>query len=145
MSKPSETVINHSQIARKRIRIAAFFFDFMIYSFVSMVVGFFFGEPMKNEFGYTISGFPALGLFLVALFLWPISEAIWGQTIGKRVFELKVLSENFKSIGTKQAFIRFYVGLADNLFFLGLFVASNNDKNQRIGDIVAKTIVVEKT
>lgn len=74
----------------------------------------------------------------------PFSEAYIGQTIGKRLVGIKVVNENFREIKTSQAFIRFFFGLIDfSCLFVGLIVAYNNKNNQRIGDQIAKTLVID--
>jgi uncharacterized RDD family membrane protein YckC len=132
------------KIANKRNRILAFIIDYLIFFLIFLFFGIFFGEKLDNEFGYQIKGLPAFVLILIGLFLWPFSEAYSGQTIGKKIVGLKVVNESFKDISTSQAFIRFFIGFIDFCcFFIGLIVASSNNKKQRIGDIVAKTIVVD--
>ena len=88
------------------------------------------------------NGLPALVMFLVGFFLWPISEGIWGRTIGKRLLNLKVVTDDFEPIGMGQEFGRFILGFLDYIFLIGLIIATTNKQNKRIGDIAAKTIVV---
>jgi uncharacterized RDD family membrane protein YckC len=131
-------------LAKKRNRIVAFIADFTIYIIVFMFFGLFFGNENVNNDGFVVNGFPAFILLLFGLFLWPISESFSGQTIGKRLVGLKVVDESYKEIKTRQAYIRFLFGYFDFCFFcVGLFVASRNGNNQRIGDLVAKTIVID--
>ena len=72
------------EIAKKRIRIGAFLIDIFIFWSIAMIVGIFYGTPHEEGIGYSLNGLPALVMFLVGFFLWPISEGIWGRTIGKR-------------------------------------------------------------
>lgn len=131
-------------LAKKRNRIVAFIVDATIYFIVFIIFGIFFGVEKVDGSGFNIIGFPAFVLFIVSLFLWPLSESFSGQTIGKRLVGLKVVDELFNEIKTRQAIIRFLFGYIDLcVFFIGLIVASTNNKNQRIGDLVAKTIVID--
>ncbi len=130
------------KIAKKRYRVLAFLIDFFIFWLIGMIIGILYGTP-NNEGGFTFNGFPAITMIALGYFLWPISEGIWGQTIGKRFLNLKVLNDNFESIGFGQAFGRFFLGFADYMFFIGLIIASNNKLNKRIGDLVANTLVVK--
>lgn len=132
-----------SRIAKKRYRILASFIDFLILWSILMILGYFFGTPLRGELGYGITGLPTLFLILSAIFLWPISEAIWGQTIGKRIIGLKVTDINHNPIGMKKAFIRFFWGCIDCIFLIGLIIALNNKDNKRIGDLIAGTIVLK--
>ena len=129
------------KLAKKRDRILSFTIDFLIYSFIILIFGYFYG--VKTENNYEINGFPAFFLFLIGIGLWPINESFTGQTFGKKVVGLKVVSkENNKDISGLQAFVRFGFGFFDCLF-IGLLVASINKNKQRIGDLVANTIVID--
>ena len=93
------------------------------------------------ELDLVLTGFPALRDVSIGLFLWPISEGIWGQTIGKRILDLKVVTNEFKPIGIGQASVDF-----SRIYRLYVFdriiIAANNKQNKRIGDLAANTIVV---
>ncbi|WP_405207206.1 RDD family protein [Aquimarina sp. LLG6339-5] len=137
-----DTKNNGIEIAKKRYRIGAFLIDFIIFWLIGIVLGIFFGEPVENEFEFHLTGLPAFGMFLCGFFLWPVSEGIWGQTIGKRLLELKVVTDNYKSIGIGQALGRFFLGFIDYIFLIGLIIAVNNKQNKRIGDMIANTLVI---
>jgi uncharacterized RDD family membrane protein YckC len=131
-------------LAKKRERIVAFVIDYFIYFIIVMLFALLFGEEQNEVNGYSVTGFPAFILFLIGLFLWPFSEAYYGQTMGKSLMNLKVVSEDYKQIRTRQAFLRFFFGIFDLMILcIGLIVASSNKNNQRIGDIIAKTLVVK--
>ena len=131
-----------AEYANVGYRILAFLIDFFIFWLIAMVFGMFFGEPHEDGIGFHFSGLPALGMFLIAFGLWPISEGIFGQTIGKRIFNIKVVNTNYKPIGIGQAFGRFFLGIVDYMFLMGIIISLINKKNQRIGDMGANTIVV---
>ncbi|XLS28048.1 RDD family protein [Flavobacteriaceae bacterium M23B6Z8] len=133
---------DNAEFANVGYRILAFLIDFSIFWLIAMVFGIFFGEPPEDGIGFHFSGLPALGMFFIAFGLWPISEAISGQTIGKRIFNIKVVNTNYKPIGIGQAFGRFFLGIVDYMFLIGIIIALINKKNQRIGDMGANTIVV---
>ena len=137
-----KTINNTPEIATKRARILAFFIDFFIIFMIGMIFGYFFGEPVDG-IGFELHGGPALLMMLIGFFLWPISEGLWGQTLGKRVVKLKVLTDDYESIEIVAAIGRYFFGFLDCMFLSGLIVAATNDKNKRIGDLVAKTIVVQ--
>ena len=136
-----ETQNSGFENAKKRYRIGAFLIDFFIYWLIGMIIGLFFGTP-NGEGGFNFNGLPAFGMFLIGFILWPISEGIWGQTIGKRLLDLKVVTNEFKPIGIGQAFGRFFLAFIDYIFLIGLIIASANKQNKRIGDLAANTIVV---
>ena len=94
---------NKPTVAKKRYRVIAFMVDMFIFWLLGMVLGIFFGQRIEGEFGYSLNGLPALMLIFFGFFLWPISEGLFGQTLGKRFFDLKVVKDNYEPIGMKQA------------------------------------------
>jgi uncharacterized RDD family membrane protein YckC len=134
---------NTFEIAQKRTRILAFLIDFVIYATIVVVLVYFFGGTLEDTLGFRLNILATLAILFIGFFLWPISEGLWGQTIGKRVFKLKVLSDEYKPIEMGAAVIRSLIGFIDYILFIGIIVATTNDKNKRIGDMVASTIVVQ--
>jgi len=130
------------ETAKISTRITAFIIDFFIYWVIIIVLGYFFGTPTEDG-EYSLTGMPALFAVLIGSFLWPISESIWGQTLGKRMMKLKVVKDDLNSIGFGEAFGRFVLCWVDMLFVIGILIAYNNDQNKRIGDLVAKTKVIK--
>jgi uncharacterized RDD family membrane protein YckC len=121
------------EIAQKRMRILAFFIDYFIFSITAIIL---------------VSNLQALIslplLFFLFFFHWPISESLYGQTIGKRVLGIKVVSYDLKPANFGQTLIRFVFGIIDMQLLIGLMVASADKDNRRIGDRVASTIVIVK-
>ena len=115
-------------------RIVASLIDFVIYYLSGVVLGLFFDTQNDGVFSYHLEGFSALISFCFMFFLWPVSEGLWGQTIGKRFMDIKVVTKKNDPISLGQAFGR---------FFMGIIVASINKNNQRIGDSAAGTFVVK--
>jgi uncharacterized RDD family membrane protein YckC len=131
------------KLAKISDRILAFMIDFLIYAFILFIFGYFFGEVNSEKNGFQITGFPALILFLIGIGLWPMHEAFTGQTFGKKIVGIKVVDKNFKEISGSMAFLRFGLGLFDCFFLIGLLIASSSKNNQRIGDSVAETYVMD--
>ncbi|WP_395044510.1 RDD family protein [Flavobacterium sp.] len=131
------------KLAKKRDRILSFAIDIMIYFIIFMIFGFFFGQVNDQENGFVINGFPAFILFLIGIGLWPINEAFTSQTFGKKIVGLKLINKNNKDISGTQAFLRFGFGFFDCFFLVGFLVSLLNKNNQRIGDLIAETFVIE--
>lgn len=100
--------------------------------------------------GFHLEGGPALllfGLWLFgALLYYAVLESSWkGQTVGKMIARIKVVSETGARCSFYQAVIRNLVRPIDFLFFYGLgaFFILVSPRNQRLGDQAAKTIVVD--
>ena len=134
---------NKGEIAKIRYRILAFLIDFFIFWLIGMVIGIFYGTPHEDGLGFNLNGLPAFVMFMFGFVLWPISEAFFGRTIGKGFLNLKVVSDNCESIGFGKAIIRFLLGFIDYIFLIGIIVAARSKEKKRIGDIVAKTIVIK--
>jgi uncharacterized RDD family membrane protein YckC len=65
-----------------------------------------------------------------------------GQTPGKYILGLRVLSDNGRPIDGMQATLRNLLRVADMFGAVGLIAMSMNSKYKRLGDLVAGTIVV---
>ncbi len=90
-------------------------------------------------------------LFLVMVVLWVLYftyfEGTSGQTLGKRVMSLQVVDVRTgrpPEIG--RAFVRTLLRIIDwmpTFYFVGFVIALATDRKQRLGDLVAETIVVK--
>jgi uncharacterized RDD family membrane protein YckC len=98
-----------------------------------------------DEFGtYRVKGFKAMVVPLIWFIYFPVCESIWGQTIGKRVFHLHVVDLRGELTTIAHTFLRRLLDMFE-IMFLGipsLLVINQSDKNQRIGDMMAGTMVV---
>ncbi len=84
--------------------------------------------------------------FFITLSYAILAEWFWrGQTIGKRLMHLRVMDEQGFRIRFSQIVIRNLVRFLDTLpllYMLGGVVCLSSKKYQRIGDIIANTIVI---
>lgn len=94
---------------------------------------------------------PGLAMFLIfvmALVIWWFYGALFetlmnGQTPGKYVFGLRVLTDNGQPINGLQATLRNLLRAADLVVpVVGLLVTTLSRKYQRLGDLVAGTMVI---
>jgi uncharacterized RDD family membrane protein YckC len=99
----------------------------------------------------SVLGRAAAGLYLIALFLvfwaYPIvcEAAFGGQTPGKRVLELRVISADGAPLGWMAAFVRNLLRAVDMLPFgyaVGLVASLSDPWGRRLGDLVAGSLVV---
>lgn len=101
---------------------------------------------------FASTGLPLGAYFVVAFVLeWGYGcffEAWWnGQTPGKRAFRLRVIKAEGYAIGFYEAMLRNLLRAADFVPFFyaaGFLTAASNPRMQRIGDLVAGTIVVRE-
>jgi uncharacterized RDD family membrane protein YckC len=119
------------------------FFAFDIDTFVALIPGL-----------LVASNLPAIGpltrgavLCTIYLLYFIACEAIWGRTLGKLLCGLRVVGLDGQRCTSGQAVVRNLLRVADaNPFLLGGLPAAISvlatRKNQRLGDLAARTLVV---
>jgi uncharacterized RDD family membrane protein YckC len=73
-------------------------------------------------------------------------EGTKGQTIGKMLLHIKVIKEDRSQCDLVAAIIRNLLRIIDGIpgfYIIGVISISRSDKSQRIGDRIAKTVVVK--
>jgi uncharacterized RDD family membrane protein YckC len=89
-----------------------------------------------------------LGSFLVHYGYFAIFELVWnGQTPGKRVIGLRVISTTGRPISPYEAILRNVVRIADQMpgiYAVGIIVVFVTERSQRLGDLAAATVVVHE-
>ena len=94
---------------------------------------------------------PAIVLMVIIMALPMIFYSLFfeyftgGQTPGKRILKIKVTSQDSKDLTFSQCLLRWLFCLVDFGFLYGVVamaVVAVTDKKQRVGDLVAGTIVV---
>lgn len=93
----------------------------------------------------------AIIIFLNFLLVWGyfvLFEALWrGQTPGKRVMKLRVIQDSGRQITFFEALARNLLRFIDYLpgiYFVGFITMLCNQRNKRLGDLVAGTLVVRE-
>ena len=73
-------------------------------------------------------------------------ETSSGQTLGKRIVGIRVLKTNGERCDLATAAIRNTLRFIDNLFFglIGVLLIATSAKKQRLGDVLARTVVVKR-
>ncbi len=129
-------------------RLPAFLLDCVIQAFLSMLAS------MFLTVAFTLLGLPSLGngvtlvfLFVVSWFYGGLFEAYWnGQTPGKRMMRIRVISTNGQPINGLQAVLRNFLRAIDAqplvFYQFGLFSSMMNDRFQRLGDLASGTMVI---
>ena len=129
-------------------RLPAYLIDFAIRLIavlaVSIMLGIIFGFAGLGSVG---QGLALVWWFLLAWFYGGFCEAYFnGQTPGKRIMSIRVLSIDGQPINGLQAVLRNVLRVIDMqpgmLYLLGLVTASCNDRFQRLGDLACGTMVV---
>jgi len=95
----------------------------------------------------SLSGIPALISLVLVFAYYILMEGYLGQTLGKMLVGIEVIREDTGGTpGLKAAAIRTVARIIDGFFFYAVaFIAVlASGKNQRLGDMVAHTLVVRK-
>ncbi|HKH09562.1 MAG TPA: RDD family protein [Rubrobacter sp.] len=103
----------------------------------------------SGQFSDVASGvlfsFGGLAALLVYFAYFTIMEGRYGQTLGKMALGIKVVREDDgRAPGTRAAALRTLMRFVDSIgsYLVAFVVVLVSDKNQRLGDMVAKTLVV---
>ena len=102
----------------------------------------------SGQFSDVASGvvfsFGGLAALLVAFAYFTIMEGRYGQTLGKMALGIKVVREGGGTIGTREAALRTLMRIVDSMgsYLVAFVVVLVSDKNQRLGAMVAKRLVV---
>ena len=133
------------QLAPKYVRFFAALIDFILLALGFYLFAYFFGETYEtgNTVGVHLDGLPALGFFAYWFLLLPLLESFRGQTPGKMIFKIKTVKADGAKANLGNTVVRHLFDGIDCFLLVGLIIASTNKLNQRIGDLVAKTVVVK--
>ncbi len=99
------------------------------------------GEPLFV--GYAWSA----GFFVLAMAYYAIMEGYRGQTVGKMLLGIRVVREdNGGAPGVKKAAVRSLLRVVDGIFgyLVGFVAVVASRKDQRLGDMLAGTVVVRE-
>lgn len=135
-------------------RAVALIIDYIILIIVGWVISLPFGaaalfsmkglmDPMALS--GTILAFSSISIIIWLLYF-TYFEGTSGQTLGKRVMSIKVTKESGESLTFVDALIRTLCRIIDmlpTLYIIGIIIILVTEKNQRIGDLAAHTIVVK--
>jgi len=111
------------------------------FSFICKATGLY--SEAENNMSY-VGGWPFFVSFLLILLLNTYLEFKIGKTPGKYVAKTRVVSESGEQPTLPQVAIRNLLRIIDGFFFysVGLIIMHFSEKNQRLGDMLGKTIVV---
>ncbi|MEO7137376.1 MAG: RDD family protein [Gemmatimonadales bacterium] len=103
-----------------------------------------------DEPGLAVRGAPAVYLFLVVFLYYVLFEAFAQGTPGKMVSGLRIVrADGGGRIGMPEAILRTVLRIVDAFpylvpYLVAALVVGPLKRNQRVGDLVAKTLVIRK-
>ena len=124
------------------IRFISFLIDTIVLGLLIGVIGSILGlGVVSRTAGWGIG----LLSFIIFLAYFTYLEGSKGQTIGKMVTKIKVVGEDGEMIDMNQAFTRNILRVIDGLlaYLIGAILIWRSDKKQRLGDRIAKTVVIK--
>lgn len=128
-------------------RVAAALIDSVLLGIVFVAISILSGqsETAPGAFRVNLRGAPFLAWLLIIVGYFTILEGAWnGQTLGKRLFGVRVVSET-GALGWGAVIGRNLLRLVDALpvlYLLGFVVAIANGNRKRVGDFATRTRVV---
>ncbi len=126
-------------------RFIAGFIDYTLVSGFFYAFIFSFGEP-DDDGEYTIKGLLTLVPILFWFIIIILPEVILGATLGNSIVDLKPksLTKGNGELSIGQSIKRHLLDLIDMFPFglIAILTIRNTDRNQRLGDIWAKTVVM---
>ncbi len=100
---------------------------------------------MATGFSLMISSIGIYSLIFIGYFT--VLESKSGSTIGKNIVDIRVTSKKGDSISFGQAAIRNVLRIVDGLpvfYIIGILSIAITEDSQRVGDLAAGTVVIEK-
>ena len=140
-----EGIVFSQLLAGPVTRFFACFIDQLCIQVILLVLG-----MVVGLFGVVSANF-AVALYVIAYFIVSIGYGIFlewtwrGQTIGKRLFRLRVMDVEGMRLQFNQIVVRNLLRFVDSLpffYFVGGVTCWLNSKCQRLGDIAANTVVI---
>jgi uncharacterized RDD family membrane protein YckC len=134
------------------IRFVAILIDSIILGIISYILIAIFAvsaisiDPSTGAVSIGSAYYAGIALIVVVYFLYyTLLEGHGGQTVGKMAVKIRVVREEDGSrIGYGEAAVRTILRVIDGLFayLIGAILIWSSDKDQRLGDRVAHTVVV---
>ena len=126
------------------IRAGATIVDFVLYLIAGYIIGLITGDSSSSGFVLGTGATCVLGILAIAYYV--VMETMYGGTVGKLALGLKVVKLDGTAMDWQTAIIRTLLRIVDGLFFylIGAILVWTSPTKQRLGDKVAKTLVIKK-
>jgi uncharacterized RDD family membrane protein YckC len=126
-------------------RAVAIIIDMIVLGIIGWIIAMFVPGATTPE-GFNLVGGPAFLWFFIGIAYYVVMEVQWGGTLGKMALGMKVVTEDGAKLDWGASLIRNILRIVDGFFFylVGAIVVWTSKKRQRLGDMVAHTLVVRK-
>lgn len=135
-----------AHIAGLGIRALAAFGDFIILFVIATALGLLIGSAPSQGVGFNFEGPAAVFAFGVGFAYYIVSEAVWGGSPAKLLLDMRVVREaDGEKIGWQESVVRNLLRVVDifpALYLVGFILAVSSPKSQRLGDRIARTVVI---
>jgi hypothetical protein len=97
-----------------------------------------------SDFGLWLIAISLLSFFFIYTGYFVFFETLWrGQTPGKSIAKIRVVRDDGRPVGLQQAALRALLRPIDESLFIGAFLITFNQREKRLGDLAAGTIVIQ--
>jgi uncharacterized RDD family membrane protein YckC len=137
------------ELAPAAYRVVASFIDFIVLLIYMLIMNLFLDGG--GVFEYKISNTKLVFIVLLIRLPWffysPVIEYFTnGRSLGKYIMGIRVVRANGETAGLREYFTRWIFRVVDiwigGFGFLAILLAGTTEKRQRLGDIMANTVVV---
>jgi uncharacterized RDD family membrane protein YckC len=143
-------MVNGEMVAGKSyvgigLRFVAAIIDGIIFGIIGYLIGAVTGGSSAG--GFQLEGGPAFLYYVVVFLYFVLTETYMGGTPGKLALGMRVELEDGSPMTIGASVIRNLLRIVDFLpfaYILGMIMISTSPLKQRLGDRVAKTVVVKK-
>jgi uncharacterized RDD family membrane protein YckC len=149
--KTAEIVTTHNvviqyEIASVMLRIIAQILDIIVIFSYIWIVSLVFARALFAS--STDAATLIMWLFMLPVIFYSfMMEALFaGQTPGKMILGLRVINVSGNNASWSELFMRWLFRMIDIVFsfgMLGVIVALSNEKTQRLGDVLANTVIIK--
>ncbi|GAA4923526.1 RDD family protein [Mucilaginibacter defluvii] len=126
-------------------RIAATLIDYVIFSLITGVYVWAFNENPDSG-GLRVTGAAVIPVIIMWFLYFPLTEGLSGATPGHDFMKLKVVCANGRPISFSTALKRRICDIIDLSTYgvVAIILILKTSKHQRLGDLLANTIVIRK-
>ncbi|MCL2215734.1 MAG: RDD family protein [Defluviitaleaceae bacterium] len=125
-------------------RLAAFLIDFILQMLAILLIAWVVLR-VTERFEGTVLAFIIVTGFVIHFGYFIVCELTMnGQSIGKRVFGLRVIRDNGQPIEFTQSLVRGLIRSSVDMMYVGLFTILFSKNHKRLGDMAAGTIVISE-